>query len=144
MYHIFASEHHDFLQTEPKKKKSSDNKELAPKVPKYLKGWSTKKLQQLDVDELRRECKKRHIDIADQAHKKTCITKLLEWKRNLGESKDSKEEDSKEGESTESVSTLIHDMKKMDVRDPKAHLEKWTPKTETLIQFFNNTFKRYR
>jgi len=140
MYHIFASEHHDFLQTEPKKKKSSDNKELAPKVPKYLKGWSTKKLQQLDVDELRRECKKRHIDIADQAHKKTCITKLLEWKRNLGESKDSKEEDSKEGESTESVSTLIHDMKKMDVRDPKAHLEKWTPKTETLIQFFNNTF----
>ena len=122
MYHNFVSGHHDFLQTEPKKKMSSDNK-----VSKYLKGWSTKRLEKLDVGELRRECQKRHIDIAVQAHKKTCITKLLEWKHNRGESK-------------ASVEILTQNMKKMDVHDPKAHLEKWTPKTETLLQFFNNTF----
>lgn len=93
-------------------------------MPINLKGWSKKRLQTLDVATLRRECKRRRIHVAKNAHTRTCLTKLLDWKQ----------------ESKERVERLLQNMKKMDVRDPKAHLQKWTPKTETLLQFFNNTF----
>ena len=47
------------------------------------------RLSKLSVQALRQECIKREISISERAQKKTCISKLLEWKKaqKTGESK---------------------------------------------------------
>ena len=50
-----------------------------------LVGVGRKKLQNLDVVQLRKECKLRDITISNAAHKNTCISELLKFKKQMQE-----------------------------------------------------------
>ena len=61
-----------------KKKKASTA--LQP-LPHDLKGYDNDRLRKRKHSEIRRECKERGINISENESKKSCITRLLGWKK---------------------------------------------------------------
>jgi len=45
--------------------------------------WSEEKLNAMPLPKLRALCGERHIDVKDQAQRKTCVEKLLAWKKEI-------------------------------------------------------------
>ena len=83
-------------EDESSEEEEEEEEEEEQILPYNLHYINEARLEQLPLQKLRDECKKREIKISSGAHKKTCISKLLKWKkaqkagqsrRDLGESK---------------------------------------------------------
>ena len=67
------------------KKKSVSKKKKASTalqtLPQDLKGYDYDRLRKRKISEIREACEKRHIYISENETKKSCITRLLGWKK---------------------------------------------------------------
>lgn len=61
--------------------KELSSEELSSELPYNLRYINETRLSKFKVQALRQECIKREIDISSGAHKTTCISKLLDWKK---------------------------------------------------------------
>ena len=86
-----SSEEESSSSEEESEESDSEDEESDSELPYDLEYIGDVRLNKLSVQALRQECQGREIDISDGAQKKTCISKLLEWK-NSEESEDEEEE----------------------------------------------------
>ena len=76
---------HEFLSEEESElpDEESELPDEESELPDDLEYVGKLRLSKLSVQALRQECIKREIEISERAQKKTCISKLLEWKKAL-------------------------------------------------------------